>query len=91
MDLSREEASSVMGLVGRRGTAEAALARFRSTPDIPSDIWITANNHGHNVGADPLLPDEKAPITSVDEQFRANLEFAEQARCGARPDQSLPW
>ena len=65
------------------GTAEAALARFRSTPDIASDIWITANNHGHNVGADPLLPDRKVPVPSVDEQFRANLEFADRARRGA--------
>lgn len=64
------------------GTAAAALARFRSTPGIPADVWITGNNHGHDIGADPLRPDAKAPLPAVQEQIRTNLEFAERVRRG---------
>lgn len=66
------------------GTAEAALARFRSTPGISSDIWITANNHGHTVPADPLMPNATGPVPSVDEQQHITQEFARRARAGAK-------
>ena len=62
------------------GTAEAALARFRSVPQLPMEIWITANNHGHLLGADPLLPENTEPIPDAAEQFRLNRAFVEKVR-----------
>jgi putative CocE/NonD family hydrolase len=58
------------------GTAEAALARFSSAPDSPMEIWITANNHGHNIGADPFFPDRLAPTPSREAQCESVLDFA---------------
>lgn len=57
------------------GTAEAALARFRSAPETPMEIWITANNHGHNIGADPFHPDHKMPTPSREAQFETVQQF----------------
>ncbi len=64
------------------GTAEAALARFRSAPKVPHEIWITANNHGHNIFADPLFPADKAPMPAYDEQYKINFDFAKRALAG---------
>lgn len=64
------------------GTAEAALARYRSAPEVPAQVWITANNHGGDVGADPLLPDQKAALPSVEGQFKSHFDFADRARRG---------
>lgn len=64
------------------GTAEAALARFRSGPQLPTDVWITANNHGHTVGADPLRPGSAEPIPDAERQFALNREFVEKVRRG---------
>ncbi len=64
------------------GTAEAALARFRSIPDLPAEIWITANNHGHMIGADPLRPTDKAAVPSVAEQESINQAFARKVAVG---------
>jgi putative CocE/NonD family hydrolase len=64
------------------GTAEAALARYRSAPEVPMEVWITGNNHGGNVGADPFLPNDLGPRPSVDEQFAANLNFVDRVRSG---------
>ena len=57
------------------GTAEAALARFRSTPGIPSEIWITANDHSQRRRGDPFTADQKSPLPSVDEQFQTQASF----------------
>lgn len=64
------------------GTAEAALARYRSAPAVPMDVWITSNNHGGSVGADPLRPGVLTPTPSVVEQFETTLDFAARARQG---------
>ncbi|MDT9600727.1 CocE/NonD family hydrolase [Sphingosinicella rhizophila] len=66
------------------GTAEAALARYRSAPEVPMEIWITGNNHGHQVGADPLLPARRRPVPSEEEQFARNRDFVERVRRGER-------
>ena len=64
------------------GTAEAALARFRSGPELPMEVWITANDHGHTLGADPLRPLNLQPLPSADEQFAINRAFVERVRRG---------
>lgn len=51
------------------GTAEAALARYRSAPDVPMEIWLTSNDHSNNVLADPFLPDVSEPLPALDRQF----------------------
>jgi len=67
------------------GTAEAALARFRSAPEVPMEVWITANSHQHDVGADPFFPDHRDPLPDVETQFARNLTFTENIRNGAPP------
>jgi len=67
------------------GTAEAALARFRSAPGVPMELWITANDHNHRTFADPFFPDRTDPVPSIDAQFEANRAFADRARAGQRP------
>lgn len=64
------------------GTAEAALARYRSAPEVPMEVWITANNHGHTVGADPFFPNDKSAFPSPDAQFETNRAFVERVRRG---------
>lgn len=64
------------------GTAEAALARYRSAPEVPMDIWITGNDHGNAALGDPLLPDVADPLPSVDDQYAAMTGFYEAARAG---------
>lgn len=64
------------------GTAEAALARFRSVPEVPMEVWITANSHQHDVGADPFFPEQRAPLPDIETQFAINLAFAQQIRRG---------
>lgn len=71
------------------GTAEAALARFRSAPGVPMEIWITANDHNHRVGADPFHPDRAAPIPDVAEQARLNIAFADHVRAGKMPERRI--
>lgn len=51
------------------GTAEAALARWRSAPEVPMEIWLTGNDHSNRVLADPFLPDVEAPRPAPDDQF----------------------
>ncbi len=63
-------------------TAEAALSRFRSAPEVPAVVVITANTHGGDVGADPFFPEREAPLPSVADQHRLHLAFAEQIRAG---------
>lgn len=64
------------------GTAEAALARFRSGPELPMEVWITANNHGHTIGADPLRPANIQASPTAEEQFALNRGFVERVRRG---------
>lgn len=64
------------------GTAEAALARYRSAPEAPMEIWITGNDHAGRVSADPFLPEDSPPFPSEEDQFGANLDFVERVRSG---------
>jgi len=57
------------------GTAEAALARFRSAPDVPMELWITANDHSNVQNADPFFPDRKEPVPSLAAQGDAQSDF----------------
>ena len=66
------------------GTAEAALARYRSTPEVPAVVWITGNNHGGNVGADPFAPARKTPLPSADDQFASHFAFVDRVRAGQK-------
>ena len=64
------------------GMAEAALARYRSAPEVPAEVWITANNHGQSVGADPFFPDDRAPRPAADAVNASNIAFADRVRAG---------
>ncbi len=63
-------------------TADAALSLFRSTPELPLEIWITGNNHGHNVNADPFDPTRTTPAPDRDGQMTAVLDFAGRVLAG---------
>lgn len=56
-------------------TADAALSLFRSAPELPLEIWITANNHGHNVNADPFDAARTTPAPDREGQMAAVLDF----------------
>ncbi|HPE29806.1 MAG TPA: CocE/NonD family hydrolase [Parvularculaceae bacterium] len=69
--------------------AEATLARFRSAPLVPMDIWITGNNHGQNVGADPFFPERKAPLPDRAEQFRTMIDFSDGVIVGEKTGRKI--
>lgn len=71
------------------GMAEAALARYRSAPEVPTELWITANNHGQDVGADPFFPGEHTPIPAAADIFANNIAFADRVRAGARVERAI--
>ena len=58
------------------GTAEAALARFRSAPEVPMEVWITANDHSNQRNADPFFPQRVEPLPSFAEQDAVQSAFA---------------
>jgi len=64
------------------GTAEAALARYRSAPEAPMEVWITANNHPGTVLADPFFPGDKLPRPSLVEQRQRQLDFLDRVSGG---------
>ncbi|MBM3547027.1 MAG: CocE/NonD family hydrolase [Alphaproteobacteria bacterium] len=66
-------------------TAEAALSRFNSAADVPAEIIITANTHGGDARADPLLPDVEEPMPSLKEQERQTVVYADQVLHGRYP------
>jgi hypothetical protein len=70
---------------------DAALNRYRSTPETPSVIIITANDHEGNVGADPFFPERRDPFPSVEEQRRLNVEFADQILSGRPPARTIQY
>ncbi|WEK00857.1 MAG: CocE/NonD family hydrolase [Candidatus Sphingomonas phytovorans] len=71
------------------GMAEAALARYRSAPEVPAEVWITANNHGQSIGADPFFPSERTPIPAATDIFASNIAFADRVRAGARIERAI--
>ncbi len=62
------------------GTAEGALARYRSAPQVPMELWITANNHPGNVGADPFFPRDRRPRPTLASQHEIVLGFLDRVR-----------
>jgi putative CocE/NonD family hydrolase len=71
------------------GTAEAALSRYRSMPDLPMEVWLTANNHGNHQRTDPLLPLVKAPAPAFDTQFDSMIAFLARLRAGKTIERSI--
>jgi len=70
-------------------TAEAALARFRSAPEAPMEIWITGNNHGHDLSADPFFPERRTPVPDRADQFAAILDFIQKVLSGTRVERNI--
>ncbi len=66
-------------------TAEGALNRWRSAPEVPGVVIITANTHVGDERADPFLPDVAQPMPTIDEQNRLHLAFAAEVLGGALP------
>ena len=64
------------------GTAQGALARWRSAPDVPMELWITADDHSHRTGADTLRPADRTPRPSIPQQVADITGFAARARLG---------
>jgi putative CocE/NonD family hydrolase len=62
------------------GTAEAALARYRSLPQVPMEVWITAHTHVNDRLTDPFFPEASDPIPSLDEQWSSMLAFLGRVR-----------
>ena len=70
-------------------TADEAISRFLSAPEVPSVIIITANNHGGYQRADPLRPDVREPTPSLEEQDRQRLEFSNDILSGRTPSRMI--
>ncbi|MBY8822232.1 CocE/NonD family hydrolase [Sphingomonas colocasiae] len=64
------------------GTAEGTLARYRSLPGVPMEVWITANNHVGNRLTDPFLPDAPAPLPAFEDQWAKIAAFIATVRAG---------
>ncbi len=64
------------------GTAEGTLARYRSLPDVPMEVWITANTHGGNRLTDPFFPDTTPPLPSFEDQWTRISAFIANVRAG---------
>lgn len=71
------------------GTAEAALARFRSAPEAPAEVWITAHDHGQRKNSDPFDLARSAPLPSVDEQLKSQADFQSRVLKGARIERTI--
>jgi hypothetical protein len=70
-------------------TAEGALNRYRATPDVPSVVIITPNDHGGSFGADPFHPERLDPVPSLAEQSRWHLAFAGEVLAGRMPSRVI--
>jgi uncharacterized protein len=57
------------------GTADSALSRYVSAPDVPMEIYIEATNHAERKAADPFFVAGGAPQMSLDDVFATNLDF----------------
>jgi hypothetical protein len=65
------------------GTAAAALARFNSLAEVPTEVWITAQDHENGMLTDPFLPTQRAADPSLDAQWSTMLGFLARVRAGA--------
>jgi uncharacterized protein len=66
-------------------TADAALNRYRSTPEVPSAMIITGNNHHGDICGDPFFPDQRNPVPTLAEQDHLNVAFSDQILAGQSP------
>lgn len=71
------------------GTAAAALARYHSAPEVPMEIWITANDHPNSTFADPFFPGQDAPRPSLDDQHELMSGFYADLRAGKAPTRRI--
>ncbi|KIW69983.1 hypothetical protein PV04_02295 [Phialophora macrospora] len=60
-------------------TADEAINRFRPTPGVPTELFITANDHSGGVRLSPLLPGRTDAMPSIEEQNVERLRFAAEA------------
>lgn len=66
------------------GTAESVLARFRSLPDVPMEVWITANDHSNFQNADPFFPDVTEPKPALSDQLDLQTRFVRERLAGKK-------
>jgi len=64
------------------GTADGALARYRSAPEVPMEVWITANDHQNAVGCDPFRLPDRAPQPGVERLREIQRGFVEKLNRG---------
>lgn len=57
------------------GTADSALSRYVSAPNVPMELYIEATNHAQIRAADPFFVAGGAPQMPLDDLFAANLDF----------------
>lgn len=67
------------------GTAASALTRYVSAPEVPAEVWITANNHSGATRGDALLPGRADPLPAPADRYALYLDFARGAIAGRAP------
>jgi putative CocE/NonD family hydrolase len=72
-------------------TGDEAINRFRSAPEVPSVIIITANDHGGNILADPFFLDSIDPLPAMEEQDTMRLAFANDIMNGKLPSRIIKY
>lgn len=64
------------------GTAEGVLARYRSLPGVPMEVWISPNSHDGERLSDPFLPDDPTPRPAPEAQWQMMSRFLADVRAG---------
>jgi uncharacterized protein len=72
-------------------TADAALNRYRSTPEVPSAMIITGNNHHGDICGDPFFPNQRDPVPTVAQQDHLNVAFSDQILAGQIPMRTIEY
>jgi len=93
MDAVRRERKPVQywGSWMDANTADEAINRYRSAPEVPSVTVITANDHGGSVLVDPFFPDRVEPLPAIDEQHKMRLAFADDVVAGEVPQRLIKY
>jgi len=60
------------------GTADSALARFRSAPEVPMEVWITPNDHANITGCDPFDMADRSPRPSAERLLALISNFVQR-------------
>ena len=71
------------------GTAEAALARFRSLPEVPMEVWITGNDHSNYRNADPFFPEIIEPKPALTDQLDLQSRFVRERLTGKKASRQI--